>query len=178
MTVCRMCTAKAGALTARRRNFGHAQCRRHIRNLVGVTGPVAGDDHGARPLHLPHPGLSIILLKDVMMPVCWRLLVCTDTSAFTVIHGWASVALLRLLRWALKAVAVTVERAAIVDIDPLPQSNRSFLTFQIPEGRPEHPLAPDPRWLRTKRLHRTLSFCGHCIRPGQPYRPRGNGTSP
>ena len=74
---------------------------------------VAGDDHGARSSSLPHQTEHIF--KAVMMPV----LAPSGVQEYLDygIHGWA------MSRYsgcwvALKAVADTVESAAIVDIDP------------------------------------------------------------
>lgn len=117
---------------------------------------VAGDDHGARSSSLPHQTEHIF--KAVMMPV----LAPSGVQEYLDygIHGWA------MSRYsgcwvALKAVADTVESAAIVDIDPF-RVESIIPDFQIPEGGlnirwPDPPLAQEQRLLEHK-LYAALAY--------------------
>tara|TARA_R110000850_G_scaffold52732_4_gene127132 strand:- start:17428 stop:20991 length:3564 start_codon:yes stop_codon:yes gene_type:complete len=117
---------------------------------------VAGDDHGARSSSLPHQTEHIF--KAVMMPV----LAPSGVQEYLDygIHGWA------MSRYsgcwvALKAVADTVESAAVVDIDPF-RVQSIIPDFQIPEGGlnirwPDPPLAQEKRLLEHK-LYAALAY--------------------
>ncbi|MCL5042162.1 MAG: indolepyruvate ferredoxin oxidoreductase family protein [Gammaproteobacteria bacterium] len=117
---------------------------------------VAGDDHGARSSSLPHQTEHIF--KAVMMPV----LAPSGVQEYLDygIHGWA------MSRYsgcwvALKAVADTVESAAIVDIDPM-RVKSVIPDFEIPEGGlnirwPDPPLAQEQRLLEHK-LYAALAY--------------------
>ncbi|MEH6689019.1 MAG: indolepyruvate ferredoxin oxidoreductase family protein [Halopseudomonas sabulinigri] len=117
---------------------------------------VAGDDHGARSSSLPHQTEHIF--KAVMMPV----LAPSGVQEYLDygIHGWA------MSRYsgcwvALKAVADTVESAAIVDIDPF-RVESVTPDFDIPEGGlnirwPDPPLAQEQRLLEHK-LYAALAY--------------------
>lgn len=117
---------------------------------------VAGDDHGSRSSSLPHQTEHIF--KAVMMPI----LAPSGVQEYLDygIHGWA------MSRYsgcwvALKAVADTVESAAIVDIDPF-RIKSNTPDFQLPEGGlnirwPDPPLAQEQRLLEYK-LYAALAY--------------------
>ncbi|MBD1552585.1 indolepyruvate ferredoxin oxidoreductase family protein [Pseudomonas typographi] len=110
---------------------------------------IAGDDHGARSSSLPHQTEHIF--KAVMMPV----LAPSGVQEYLDygLHGWA------MSRYsgcwvALKAVADTVESAAIVDLDPQ-RVQPMIPDFELPEGGlnirwPDPPLAQEQRLLEHK----------------------------
>lgn len=117
---------------------------------------VAGDDHGARSSSLPHQTEHVF--KAVMMPV----LAPSGVQEYLDygIHGWA------MSRYsgcwvALKAVADTVESAAVVDIDAF-RVETKIPDFDIPEGGlnirwPDPPLAQEQRLLEHK-LYAALAY--------------------
>lgn len=117
---------------------------------------IAGDDHGARSSSLPHQTEHIF--KAVMMPV----LAPSGVQEYLDygIHGWA------MSRYsgcwvALKAVADTVESAAIVDLDPM-RVQPIIPDFPMPEGGlnirwPDPPLAQEKRLLEHK-LYAALAY--------------------
>ncbi|MDB5981403.1 MAG: Indolepyruvate ferredoxin oxidoreductase, alpha and beta subunit, partial [Pseudomonas sp.] len=117
---------------------------------------IAGDDHGARSSSLPHQTEHIF--KAVMMPV----LAPSGVQEYLDygLHGWA------MSRYsgcwvALKAVADTVESAAIVDLDP--QRVQPIIPdFELPAGGlnirwPDPPLAQEKRLLEHK-LYAALAY--------------------
>ncbi len=117
---------------------------------------IAGDDHGARSSSLPHQTEHIF--KAVMMPV----LAPSGVQEYLDygLHGWA------MSRYsgcwvALKAVADTVESAAIVDLDP--QRVQPIIPeLELPEGGlnirwPDPPLAQEQRLLEHK-LYAALAY--------------------
>jgi indolepyruvate ferredoxin oxidoreductase len=117
---------------------------------------IAGDDHGARSSSLPHQTEHIF--KAVMMPV----LAPSGVQEYLDygLHGWA------MSRYsgcwvALKAVADTVESAAIVDLDPL-RVQPIIPDFELPPGGlnirwPDPPLAQEQRLLEHK-LYAALAY--------------------
>ncbi|HBX54533.1 MAG TPA: indolepyruvate ferredoxin oxidoreductase family protein, partial [Pseudomonas sp.] len=117
---------------------------------------IAGDDHGARSSSLPHQTEHIF--KAVMMPV----LAPSGVQEYLDygMHGWA------MSRYsgcwvALKAVADTVESAAIVDVDPQ-RVQPVIPDFALPEGGlnirwPDPPLAQEQRLLEHK-LYAALAY--------------------
>ncbi|OHC52691.1 MAG: indolepyruvate ferredoxin oxidoreductase, partial [Pseudomonadales bacterium RIFCSPLOWO2_02_FULL_63_210] len=117
---------------------------------------IAGDDHGARSSSLPHQTEHIF--KAVMMPV----LAPSGVQEYLDygLHGWA------MSRYsgcwvALKAVADTVESAAIVDLDPH-RVQPIIPEFELPEGGlnirwPDPPLAQEQRLLEHK-LYAALAY--------------------
>ncbi len=110
---------------------------------------IAGDDHGARSSSLPHQTEHIF--KAVMMPV----LAPSGVQEYLDygLHGFA------MSRYsgcwvALKAVADTVESAAIVDLD-INRVQPVIPDFELPEGGlsirwPDPPLAQEQRLLEHK----------------------------
>jgi indolepyruvate ferredoxin oxidoreductase len=117
---------------------------------------IAGDDHGARSSSLPHQTEHIF--KAVMMPV----LAPSGVQEYLDygMHGWA------MSRYsgcwvALKAVADTVESAAIVDID-IHRVQPIIPDIPLPEGGlnirwPDPPLAQEQRLLEHK-LYAALAY--------------------
>lgn len=117
---------------------------------------IAGDDHGARSSSLPHQTEHIF--KAVMMPV----LAPSGVQEYLDygLHGWA------MSRYsgcwvALKAVADTVESAAIVDLD-INRVQPIIPDFELPEGGlnirwPDPPLAQEQRLLEHK-LYAALAY--------------------
>ncbi|OQR36634.1 indolepyruvate ferredoxin oxidoreductase [Pseudomonas sp. Bc-h] len=117
---------------------------------------VAGDDHGARSSSLPHQTEHVF--KAVMMPV----LAPSGVQEYLDygLHGWA------MSRYsgcwvALKAVADTVESAAIVDLDP-DRVQPVIPDIPLPEGGlnirwPDPPLAQEKRLLEHK-LYAALAY--------------------
>ena len=117
---------------------------------------IAGDDHGARSSSLPHQTEHIF--KAVMMPV----LAPSGVQEYLDygMHGWA------MSRYsgcwvALKAVADTVESAAVVDID-IHRVQPVIPTIALPEGGlnirwPDPPLAQEQRLLEHK-LYAALAY--------------------
>ncbi|MFK3972957.1 indolepyruvate ferredoxin oxidoreductase family protein [Pseudomonas sp. NPDC087358] len=117
---------------------------------------IAGDDHGARSSSLPHQTEHIF--KAVMIPV----LAPSGVQEYLDygLHGWA------MSRYsgcwvALKAVADTVESAAIVDLDP-DRVQPLIPDIALPEGGlnirwPDPPLAQEKRLLEHK-LYAALAY--------------------
>ncbi|WP_458729545.1 indolepyruvate ferredoxin oxidoreductase family protein [Pseudomonas brenneri] len=117
---------------------------------------IAGDDHGARSSSLPHQTEHIF--KAVMMPV----LAPSGVQEYLDygMHGWA------MSRYsgcwvALKAVADTVESAAVVDID-IHRVQPIIPDIPLPEGGlnirwPDPPLAQEQRLLEHK-LYAALAY--------------------
>lgn len=117
---------------------------------------IAGDDHGARSSSLPHQTEHIF--KAVMMPV----LAPAGVQEYLDygMHGWA------MSRYsgcwvALKAVADTVESAAVVDID-IHRVQPVIPDIALPEGGlnirwPDPPLAQEQRLLEHK-LYAALAY--------------------
>ena len=117
---------------------------------------VAGDDHGARSSSLPHQTEHVF--KAVMMPV----LAPAGVQEYLDygLHGWA------MSRYsgcwvALKAVADTVESAAIVDLDP-DRVQPVIPDIALPEGGlnirwPDPPLAQEKRLIEHK-LYAALAY--------------------
>lgn len=117
---------------------------------------IAGDDHGARSSSLPHQTEHIF--KAVMMPV----LAPSGVQEYLDygMHGWA------MSRYsgcwvALKAVADTVESAAVVDID-IHRVQPVIPDIPLPEGGlnirwPDPPLAQEQRLLEHK-LYAALAY--------------------
>jgi indolepyruvate ferredoxin oxidoreductase len=117
---------------------------------------IAGDDHGARSSSLPHQTEHIF--KAVMMPV----LAPSGVQEYLDygMHGWA------MSRYsgcwvALKAVADTVESAAVVDLD-IHRVQPIIPDIALPEGGlnirwPDPPLAQEQRLLEHK-LYAALAY--------------------
>ncbi|WP_296261204.1 MULTISPECIES: indolepyruvate ferredoxin oxidoreductase family protein [unclassified Pseudomonas] len=117
---------------------------------------VAGDDHGARSSSLPHQTEHIF--KAVMIPV----LAPSGVQEYLDygLHGWA------MSRYsgcwvAMKAVADTVESAAIVDLDPQ-RALPVIPDIPLPEGGlnirwPDPPLAQEKRLIEHK-LYAALAY--------------------
>ncbi|TDV72582.1 indolepyruvate ferredoxin oxidoreductase family protein [Pseudomonas sp. LP_7_YM] len=117
---------------------------------------VAGDDHGARSSSLPHQTEHIF--KAVMIPV----LAPSGVQEYLDygLHGWA------MSRYsgcwvAMKAVADTVESAAIVDLDPQ-RALPVIPDISLPEGGlnirwPDPPLAQEKRLIEHK-LYAALAY--------------------
>ena len=121
---------------------------------------IAGDDHGARSSSLPHQTEHIF--KAVMMPV----LAPSGVQEYLDygMHGWA------MSRYsgcwvALKAVADTVESAAVVDID-IHRVQPVIPTIALPEGGlnirwPDPPLAQEQRLLEHKLYANSTFSCSN-----------------